>query len=93
MDAVLSRRWHLAERIVCDSLTRRKAWGLLLSGSMVATTAILLELDLFFMLPDTGFIIDPRRSELTRILLRCQCLLDEKVCRYVEGGLSESPRV
>ncbi len=70
-----------------------KAWDLLLSGSMAAATAILPELDPFFMLPDTGFIIDPRRSELTRILLRCQCLLAEKVCRYVKGGLSESTRV
>ncbi len=31
-----------------------KAWGLLLSGLMAATTAILLELDPFFMLPDPG---------------------------------------
>ncbi len=31
-----------------------KAWGLLLSGLMAATTTILLELDPFFMLPDTG---------------------------------------
>ncbi|MFQ5684585.1 MAG: hypothetical protein ACE5HC_15100, partial [Candidatus Binatia bacterium] len=39
-------------RIVCDILFRRKARGLLLSGSMVAITTILLELDPFFMLPD-----------------------------------------
>ena len=54
MDAILSRRWHLAGRIVCDSLSRRKAWGLLLSGLMAATTTSLLELDPFFMLPDPG---------------------------------------
>ena len=55
MDAVLSRRWHLAGRIVCDSLSRRKAWGLLLSGLMAATTTILFELDPFFMLLDPNF--------------------------------------
>ncbi len=49
MDAVLSRRWHLPGQIVCDGLSRRKAWGLLLSGLMAATTTILLELDPFFM--------------------------------------------
>ena len=27
MDAVLSRQWHLPGRIVCNSLSRRKAWG------------------------------------------------------------------
>ena len=50
----LSRQWHLAGRVVCDGLTRRKARGLLLSGSMAAATAVLLELDPFFMLLDPG---------------------------------------
>ena len=49
----ISRRWHLAERIVCDSLTRRKAWGLLLSGLMAAATTILPEPGPF-LLPDSG---------------------------------------
>ena len=49
MDAVLSRRLRLPERIVCDNLTQRKAWGMFLSGLMAATTTILLELAPFFM--------------------------------------------
>ena len=55
MDSVLSRRLHLPGRIVCDRLSRRKAWGLLLSGLTAVTTAIPLELDPFFMLPDNNF--------------------------------------
>ena len=44
LDAVLSRRGHLAGRIVCDSLSRRKAWGILLSGLAATTTTIPLSL-------------------------------------------------
>ena len=30
----LDYTWHIPGRIACDSLSRRKAWGLLLSGLM-----------------------------------------------------------